>query len=272
MLAGRLTPSVRLDLCLLLCRLRTSRKLWNVTERQETVTEDCYSYTIGTDLLVVLTNRGSNLGNATKTCTVTLPASSQLLRKGLTGVQDVLDFQQVRDMGACCCYRVCFCVCVRACACKTVAPSWLPATAVWLRCGVRLLVWCTQRSSRLWCFQPQQFVLSCPPAVQQDNASPPQGVTWDAAARTLTVKTPGGNPRVLTSTRFTPSFSTNSKHTEIMETQKPVYEQDNVRINWGRAPELFEAGKSNGAAGAARMPWLLAAVMGAAAAALAGVL
>lgn len=159
-------------------------------------------------------------------------------------------------------------VSVSVCACKTVAP-WLPATAVWLGCGARLPVWCTQRSSRLWCFHAS--TLSCHAPLLQDNASPPQGVTWDAAARTLTVKTPGGNPRVLTSTRFTPSFSTNSKHTEIMETQKPVYEQDNVRINWGRAPELFEAGKSNGAAAAARMPWLLAAVMGAAAAALAGV-
>jgi hypothetical protein len=78
---------------------------------------------------------------------------------------------------------------------------------------------------------------------------------------------------VFTSTRFAPSFSTNSKQTEIMETQKPVYEHDSVRINWGRAPELFEAGKSSGAAGVAgRMQWLLAAVTAAAAAALAGLL
>jgi hypothetical protein len=86
-----------LTLCGAVClrRLRTSRKLWNITERDESVTEDCYSYTIGSDLLVVLTNRGSNLGNATKTCSITLPANSPLLRKGLTGVQDVLDFQQV---------------------------------------------------------------------------------------------------------------------------------------------------------------------------------
>lgn len=78
------------------CRLRTSRNLWNITERQETVTEDCYSYTVGADVLVVLTNRGSNLGNATKTCSVQLPASSQLMRKGLASLQDVLDFNQVR--------------------------------------------------------------------------------------------------------------------------------------------------------------------------------
>jgi hypothetical protein len=78
-----------------ICRLRTSRNLWNITERQETVTEDCYSYTVGADVLVVLTNRGSNLGNATKTCSVQLPASSQLMRKGLAALQDVLDFNQV---------------------------------------------------------------------------------------------------------------------------------------------------------------------------------
>lgn len=82
------------------CRLRTSRKLWNITERHETVTEDCYSYTLGADTLVVLTNRGSNLGNATKTCSITLPANSQLMRKGLTGVQDVLDFQQVSPLAS----------------------------------------------------------------------------------------------------------------------------------------------------------------------------
>jgi hypothetical protein len=92
----------------------------------------------------------------------------------------------------------------------------------------------------------------------QAAASPPQGATWDAASRTLTVKTPGGNPRVFTSTRFTPSFSTNTTRTEIMESMKPVYEHDNVRINWGRAPELFEAGKSSGA-GAVRAQWSLGA-------------
>jgi len=78
------------------CRLRTSRKLWNVTERSETVTADCYSYTLGADTLVVLTNRGSNLGNATKTCSMVLPENSQLLAKGLTSLQDVLDATQVR--------------------------------------------------------------------------------------------------------------------------------------------------------------------------------
>lgn len=51
---------------------------------------------MGADVLVVLTNRGSNLGNATKTCSVQLPANSQIMRKGLAGMQDVLDFSQVR--------------------------------------------------------------------------------------------------------------------------------------------------------------------------------
>jgi hypothetical protein len=76
-------------------RLRTSRKLWNITERHEAVTEDCYSYTLGTDMLVVLTNRGSNLGNATKKCSIALPASSMLLQRGVAALQDVLDFSQV---------------------------------------------------------------------------------------------------------------------------------------------------------------------------------
>lgn len=89
-------PAHHAALRVVLCRLRTSRNLWNITERQEMVTEDCYSYTVGADVLVVLTNRGSNLGNATKTCSLQLPASSQLMRKGLTAMQDVLDFNQVR--------------------------------------------------------------------------------------------------------------------------------------------------------------------------------
>lgn len=98
----------------------------------------------------------------------------------------------------------------------------------------------------------------------------PTGVTWDAASSTLTVTTPGGNPRVFTSTRFVPSFSTDSTPTQIKETAKPVYEQDNVRINWGRAPEVLEVRKSSGAGAAAR-PWLLGAAAAAAAALLAAV-
>lgn len=78
-----------------LLRLRTARKLWNVTERHETVTADCYSYTLGPDLLVVMTNRGSNLGNATKTCSVKIPEGSQLMLKGIINLQDVLDSTQV---------------------------------------------------------------------------------------------------------------------------------------------------------------------------------
>jgi hypothetical protein len=95
-------PCVLLHFFLYHCRLRTSRKLWNVTERHAAVSADCFSYTLGPDLLVVLTNRGSNLGNATKACSVVLPSSSQLLHKGLAAVQDVLDFTQV-----CVCVRVC---------------------------------------------------------------------------------------------------------------------------------------------------------------------
>lgn len=83
-------------------------------------------------------------------------------------------------------------------------------------------------------------------------------MTWDPASSTLTVATPGGNPRVLTSTRFTPTFSGRQYSHADKEAAKPVHEQDNVRINWGRAPELFESGKSSGA-GAAGKPWLLAA-------------
>lgn len=48
-------------------------------------------------MLVVLTNRGSNLGNATKTCSIALPPSSRLLQKGVAALQDILDFSQVCD-------------------------------------------------------------------------------------------------------------------------------------------------------------------------------
>ena len=113
----------------------------------------------------------------------------------------------------------------------------------------------------MWCVVT--YVLACcalppPPSILQTAAAAPQGVTWDAATSTLTVATPGGNPRVLTSTRFVPTFSGRQYSHADKEAGKPVYEQDNVRINWGSAPELFESGKSSGA-GVAGKPWLLAA-------------
>lgn len=66
-----------------------------MTERPETVTADCYSYSVGPDVLVVTTNRGSSPHNADKSCSVVLPEASQLMRNGLAGLQDVLDFKQV---------------------------------------------------------------------------------------------------------------------------------------------------------------------------------
>lgn len=94
----------------------------------------------------------------------------------------------------------------------------------------------------------------------QAAGSPPQQVTWDAASNTLTVGTPGGNPRVLTSTRFNPSFSKDSKPTEIKEIM-PVAETDDVKLQWGKAPEVMESAKS-----AAAQPQLWLSSAGAAAA------
>jgi hypothetical protein len=83
-------------------RLRTSRQLWNVTERHANVTSHCYAYTVGPDTLVVTTNRGSGSASSSsparseqQTCDITLPEGSQLLRTGLPGLQDVLDAAQV---------------------------------------------------------------------------------------------------------------------------------------------------------------------------------
>lgn len=90
-------------------------------------------------------------------------------------------------------------------------------------------------------------------------------MTWNAASRTLTIGTPGGNPRVFTSTRFTPSFSKDSTPTEIKEIGKSVAQQDDVKIQWGRAPGELEAGKGSSAAAARAGTWL-AAVLAAAAA------
>jgi hypothetical protein len=76
-------------------RLRTSRQLWNVSERAESVTADCYAYTVGPDALVVTTSRGSSSKVVHDACEVVLEEGSALMRTGLAGMQDVLDFKQV---------------------------------------------------------------------------------------------------------------------------------------------------------------------------------
>lgn len=75
-------------------------------------------------------------------------------------------------------------------------------------------------------------------------------MSWDAATKTLTIMTPGGNPRVFTSTPFTPSFSKDHTPTEIKAVSQPVYEKDDVKIQWGKEPSIpLEAGKLSSGAG-----------------------
>jgi hypothetical protein len=85
------------------CRLRTSKELWQLPERELAVTANCYIFSRGDAVLAVTTNSGSSSGSVQQ-CSVQLPADFTLLDGGLDGVQDVTGGQVRCD--ACTCLQV----------------------------------------------------------------------------------------------------------------------------------------------------------------------
>lgn len=88
-------------------RLRTQHELWRQPHGDVAATADCYAFTRGPQVLVVLTNAGSsrlehggsNSGGSKagqRQCSVVLPEGFSMLRGGLGGVRDVLQGGQVR--------------------------------------------------------------------------------------------------------------------------------------------------------------------------------
>lgn len=85
------------DCCTLVCRLRTSLQLWSQPEVELNATADCYVFSRGPDVLVLLTNRGSSQQVSAETCSVQLTASGSqsLLQGGLSNICDVLSDSKV---------------------------------------------------------------------------------------------------------------------------------------------------------------------------------
>jgi hypothetical protein len=78
------------------CRLRTSKELWKLPERELAVTANCYIFSRGYAVLAVTTNRGSSSSSSSsdvQQCSVRLPEDFTLLDRGLDGVQDVTGSQ-----------------------------------------------------------------------------------------------------------------------------------------------------------------------------------
>jgi hypothetical protein len=80
----------------------------------------------------------------------------------------------------------------------------------------------------------------------QRAGNEPTGVSWDPAARRLSIEMPGGNPRVLTGTRFKLSYlSEGHAGDEVKEIGAAAGQQtkqaEEVQVNWGRAPQVASA-------------------------------